>query len=105
MSTAKSEYKCFTFDRSCTVTMKTERFEPTASGKGWKSKPRETEVETISADFYQNYVRSVPYMTDRNLGANCRAEWGYTKAGYIPYRVVTIHPFRSLKTVTTFEFD
>lgn len=105
MSTKKTEYAMFTFRKDCTITLKTERFEPTASGKGWKSKPSETETETVSAEFYENMVKGVPFFTDRSLGASCRAEWGYTKYGYIPYRVVTIHPFHSRKTVTTFEFD
>ena len=88
-----------------TISMKKETYLKTTSGKSWKSKPETVENETISADFYKNYVDSVPFFNNFGYGASCRAYKGYCMAGYIPVKVVTISPQQEKKIVTTFYFN
>ena len=87
------------------ITMKKETYKKTDSGKSWKSRPETIETETITADFYKNYVDSTPFFNSFGYGASCRAYKGYCMAGYIPVKVITISPFQEKKIVATFQFN
>lgn len=89
---------------SVNIEMKKETFIKTTSGRSWKSKPETTETETITADFYKNYIESVPFFNNFGYGASCRAYKGYCVAGYIPLKVVTVSPNQEKKIVATFYF-
>ena len=89
---------------SVNIEMKKETFIKTASGRSWKSKPETSETETITADFYKNYIESVPFFNNFGYGASCRAYSGYCVAGYIPLKVVTVSPNQEKKIVATFCF-
>ena len=81
-----------------------ETYNRTASGRSWKKAPEAVERETISTEFYNNYVSSIPFFA-AFPGASCRAAWGYTYAGYIPVRVTSISPDQSTKIVARFSFS
>lgn len=87
-----------------TIEKTTKTFSRTESGKSWKAKPDTIEKETVSAQFYTNYVDSVSFFNNYGYGASCRAYKGYCKAGFIPVKVTTVSPFRETKIVTTFDF-
>lgn len=85
------------------ISMKKETFNKTTSGRSWKSKPETTETETITAEFYKNYIDSIPFFNNFGIGYGCRAYKGYCIAGYIPVKVVTTSPDK--KIVATFYFE
>lgn len=77
----------------------------TESGKSWKSKPETVETATITNDFYNNYVNSIPFFNRFGYGSYCRASYGYTYAGYIPVSITTVSPGRTEKHIVKFSFD
>ena len=89
------------------ATVTKEYYTRTKSGKSWCSKPYKTETESISGQYYENYIRSIPHFNRKiwwNEHNSCRAEWNYTWAGYIPTRVTTISPSGDEKIVAKFRF-
>jgi hypothetical protein len=97
-------YLTFKFcDNSCIITHIKEIYHKTSSGKSWKSKPDTTETTTATAEFYTNYVNSIPFFNGF-MGGTCRAEKSYTPAGYIPVKITTISPDRTEKHCDHFYF-
>ena len=86
------------------ITRTIETYHLTDSGKSWKKIPDNVNTETIDERQYRNYVDSVSFFNGFG-GGTCRAERGYTFAGYIPVRVTTISPDRRTKLVARFKFD
>ena len=68
------------------------------SGSTWKT----TEVKEELADFiyYSNVVDAVPFF--RNLGGTETITKKYTKAGYIPVKIVSTSPGRDQRTIREF---
>jgi len=90
---------------SIIITCTLEHYSRTASGKSWKKVPDSSETEVIPDKHYNNYISSIGFFNTFGNGASCRAEEGYTFAGYIPIRVTTISPGRDKKIVAKFRFD
>ena len=59
------------------------------AGGNFRKKPDTIETETVTGDFYINFVQSIPYFNYPCYGESCRASWNYTPAGYIPVRIVS----------------
>ena len=98
-----SDYRYFGITTLATITHEHAVYYRTASGKGWQSKPAETGFEVITCESYNNYVRSIPFMNNFD-GASCRAEWGYTYAGYIPVKITLVNPSGTEKHVERYKF-
>lgn len=81
-----------------------ETFSRTASGKAWRRKPDAVTREVITEDDYSRFVNSVSFFNGWGDGAYCRAESAYTKAGYIPTKIVTVSPLKQARTVDRFYF-
>jgi hypothetical protein len=101
-----SKYKNFCFDRSHLVLCEQKEYSRTDSGKSWRSKPDTVTRSVHDGQWYENYVRSVPWFNNRYYGESCRCDWNYTQAGFIPTRCVTskagykkiVYEFRFLST-------
>ncbi len=65
-----------------------ETYTATAGGN-FRKKPDTVKTEIVDGGFYNNFVQSIPWFNNRYLGESCRAAWNYTRAGYIPDRIVT----------------
>ena len=78
-------------------------FARTDSGKSWKAKPIVKYAETVTTEYYNNFVDSIPFFNGF-MGGTCRGYRTYTKAGYLVNSVTTINPSRDTKYVDTFEF-
>lgn len=100
---SRFDYRYFGITTSATITREHAVYYRTASGKGWRSKPAETGTEVITCESYNNYVRSVPFMNGWP-GASCRAEWGYTGAGYLPVKITLINPSQTEKHIERYRF-
>lgn len=98
------DYRYFSFNKSCKITHRKQVFFRTDSGKSWKSKPEKEYSETITAEFYEYFVQSVPFF-DGLFGGKCRARCGYTIAGYIPVVIKSINPDCSEMHVDYFHFE
>ena len=97
----------YTYKDNVAIRVK-EYYTRTESGKSWCSKPYKTETESISGQFYENYIRSIPWFNTRTFygdRSSCRAEWNYTWAGYIPTRVTTVSPSGNEKFIDRFIFN
>lgn len=83
-----------------------ETYEPTANGKGWKSKPVTVERTVISADTYGNKTspETVRFFNNFGYGSSCRAKKGYTSAGYIVTKINMIAPSKARKIKETYQF-
>ena len=77
------------------------RFSKTESGKSWKANADKEKTKIISFKEYFNYISSVDFF--KNLGGSERVEKGYTIAGYIPTRLTSINPSKSIKIVRHFK--
>lgn len=98
------DYRKFSFtNNNVTIHHTKEIYHKSASGRSWKRKPDETTRETITAQNYTNYVTSIPFFNGF-FGGTCRAEMGYTPAGYIPVKITTISPDRAEKHYDYFTF-
>ena len=85
------------------ITLTTERYEKTSSGKSWKKNPVKTNEEVISPEEFENIISSIPFF--RNLGGFERVTKGYTIAGYIPVELSSISPDRKTKIVRKFKVE
>ena len=72
------------------------------SGNKWVKVDTNT-VNNISNEHYYNTVDAVPFF--RGLGGYEKVEVKATKWGYIPFRIVSITPNKTEKTVRTFIFN
>jgi hypothetical protein len=101
----KMNYKNFTFtDNSYTITHIREKYTRTGNGKSWKKAPDDVKTETITAQQYENWITSIPFFNGF-CGGKCRADLGYTKAGYIPVKIITTSPDAAIKYNDYFNFD
>ena len=85
------------------ITLTTERYEKTSSGKSWKKNPVETNEEVISPKKFELIISSIPFF--RDLGGSERVTKGYTIAGYIPVELSSISPERKTKIVRSFKVE
>jgi hypothetical protein len=99
------------------LTITRESYSRTDSGKSWRSKPDETEIESFpwfGGDFAslsgERYGEDVHHkITDsdtlwwfRRIGGSEHAERSYTPVGYIVTRLVSTNPDRTLRIVRKF---
>jgi hypothetical protein len=98
-------YKNFSFtNENYLIFRERETYHRTESGKSWKSKPTETESPVFNTpEQYTNFITSIPFFNGF-FGGTCRAEHGYTGAGYLPRKVITISPGHDIKYVDRFSF-
>ena len=76
----------------------------TASGKSWKTRPDEVKRDILTPREYGNFVNSISFYNNWGDGASCRANRGYTAAGYIPTTIHTVSPYKLTKHVDHFTF-
>ena len=99
------------------LTIVTETFSRTDSGKSWRTVPDETTTETLPWDrrdvgFDERYGESVHLKITsddtlrwfRRLGGSEYAERSYTPHGYIVTRLVSSDPSRTVRKVRRFRF-
>ena len=86
------------------ITQIIEHYGRTASGNSWQAKPYQVDEKQITAREYNNYVDSCSWFNSFP-GGSCRAYSGYTYAGYLPIRIVTVAPGRKTKLVARFIID
>lgn len=79
-------------------------YERTKSGKSWMSKPVSAQVKTVDSTFYERYIQSIPFFNHFGGRAYCRAQWNYTRKGYLPTVVTSVSPDGQTKIVAKFEF-
>lgn len=91
-------YGAWRIERVC------KRYSRTDSGKSWRRNPDTVTRESVSVDFYNNFIESIDWFNSWGDGAYCRGHRNYTIAGYIPTEVVTVSPHRATKQVDTFTF-
>ena len=85
------------------ITLTTERYERTSSGKSWKKNPVESNKSIINSENFKNIISSIPFF--RNLGGSERVTKGYTIAGYIPVELTSISPDKETKIVRKFKVE
>ena len=101
----KTKYHTFNFtDNNVVITFKKQTFSRTDSGKSWKKNADTVETETVSNEFYSNYINSVSFFNNFGGFASCRAYYGYTYAGYIPVYVSTVSYDGKTKIKARFSF-
>lgn len=97
------------------LTIVTETFSRTESGKSWKSQPDETEIDTVpwysrdvpkdaryGEDLHRKITNEDTLKWFRRIGGSERAERSSTPAGYIVTRLVSTSPERTLRRVRRF---
>ena len=77
------------------------KYERPAQNTRWIETSRE--MELVDARNYMNIVDAVPFF--RSWGGSERVECGYTYAGYVPTKVVSISPDKLSKTSRRFIFN
>ena len=85
------------------ITLTTERYERTSSGKSWKKNPVESNKSIINSENFKNIISSIPFF--RNLGGSERVTKGYTIAGYIPVELSSISPDKETKIIRRFKVE
>ena len=80
-------------------TITIERFKKV--GKKWVI--AETTTETADNIYYCNVVGAIPFF--RGLGGYEGVDKKYTKYGFIPYKINSINPNKTEKTIRTFNFN
>ena len=85
------------------ITLTTERYEKTSSGKSWKKNPVESNKEVISPEEFENIISGISF--SRSLGGFERVTKGYTIAGYIPKQVTSISPDKETKIIRRFKIE
>ena len=83
------------------ITLTTEKYERTSSGKSWKKNPFESNESIINSENFKNIISSIPFF--RDLGGSERVTKGYTVAGYIPVELSSISPEKKTKIVRSFK--
>ena len=100
-----SAYSKFNFsDNNFVITFTKKSYSLTGSGHYWKNVPDSIESETVTPEFYRNYIQSIPFFANFGGRASCRAYRNYTAAGYIPVKVVTVSYDGCKKIVAEFSF-
>ena len=87
------------------ITMTTQDFSRTESGKSWCSKPDTEEHKEITLKQLNNITCKDTLRFFRNLGGTETVQRTYTSLGYLPYRLCSINPSRDLKRVRLFEIN
>ena len=85
------------------ITLTTERYERTSSGKSWKKNPVESNKSIINSENFKNIISSIPFF--RNLGGSERVTKGYTIAGCIRVELSSISPDKETKIVRKFKVE
>ena len=85
------------------ITLTTEKYERTSSGKSWKKNPVESNKSIINSENFKNIISSIPFF--RNLGGSERVTKGYTIAGYIPVELSSISPDKETKIIRRFKVE
>ena len=97
-------YESFYFNRPDVLILHhREKYERTASGKSWKSKPYDTKNDFFDSVQYTNFITSIPFFNRFGDGAYCRAYHSYTRFGYLPYEIVTVSPYKTQKNIDQFQ--
>lgn len=86
------------------ITLTESTYTRTQSGKIWKSKPDNVEVEEITREQHGYYTKKETLQTFRRLGGSERAQYGYTCDGYKVVKLISANPDRTEKKVREFEF-
>lgn len=99
-----NRYSTFVFsDNSFAIIHQRETFSRHEGAKSFPKKAAKvSEAESVDARFYTNFVQSIAFF---NSFGRCRAEWAYTKAGYLPVKITTISPDGCTKLVDRFTFE
>lgn len=89
------------------LTITTETYSRTDSGKSWRSKPDETRTETMpwrdrGEDVHRKITCSDTLRWFRRLGGSETAERSYTPVGYIVTRLTSTNPDRTVRIVRKF---
>lgn len=97
------------------LTITKETYSRTESGKSWRTKPDETETESLPwaewdtphGNRYGEYVHSKITNSEtlrffRRLGGSEHAERSYTPVGYIVTRLISTNPDRTVRIVRKF---
>lgn len=61
------------------------------------------DVKAFTGSYYFNTVDAVPFF--RGLGGYERVELAYSYAGYIPRRITSINPDRTVRVIREFTFN
>lgn len=69
-------------------------------GSRWTT--TEEATEQINYIYYTNVLDGIPFF--RNLGGSETVQKAYTKAGYLPIRVLSTSPDRQQRTIREFTF-
>lgn len=80
-----------------------ETYNRTESGKSWKSKPESTETGVYDRKQYENCTGDDTLRFFRRLGGSETVVRSYTSQGYIPVKVTSCDPSRTIKKVRTFK--
>lgn len=96
------------------LTIVTETYSRTASGKSWRTQPDDTITETFpwdrrdangnrhGEDMHRNITADDTLTFFRGLGGSERAERSYTPVGYIITRLTSSNPDRTVRKVRRF---
>lgn len=71
------------------------------SGNRWLL--TDSKTEKADNEYYYNTVDAIPFF--KNLGGSEKVDIKATKYGYIPYKITSISPCRTEKTIRTFVFN
>lgn len=99
-----NRYSSFVFrNNSFTITRKRTIYIKSEAVKSFPKKASKVdEAEVVDSRIYTNFVQSIPFF---NSFGRCRAEWEYTKAGYLPVKITSISPDGCTKHVDYFSFE
>ncbi len=85
-----------------TITMTRKTYTPKPGTKtAWIE--TESETETITEQFYKNFIDAAPFM--RRLGGSETMQYNYTPFGYRVIRNISKSPDGSIKHIATFNFE
>ena len=87
-----------------TINMTEYTYSRTASGKSWKSKPDNIQQQILSWEQYLNMNSTTTCRFFRKLGGYERVERSYTSRGYLPIRLISINPDRTIKIIREYYF-
>lgn len=77
----------------------------TDSGKSWKSKPDEVVTESVTMDNVIKATADDTLSFFRRLGGYEGLEKSYTSRGYLPWKLTSISPDRSIKRVREYTYN